>query len=68
KAGQVIIRIFNIIGKEVRTLSNNRYAPGVHRIFWDGKNNHGNKVPSGIYLYHLKADNFSRVKKMSLIR
>lgn len=68
KAGQVVLKIFNIIGAEVRTLMDAPYQAGYHRIHWDGKDNNGHPVASGVYLYRLQAGNFSQLKKMSLLR
>ncbi|MFQ5638543.1 MAG: DNRLRE domain-containing protein [bacterium] len=68
EASQVVLRIFNILGKEVRTLIHTQYVPGLHRIIWDGKDNQGKAVPSGVYFYQLQAGSFSQVKKMGLIR
>jgi len=68
KAGHAVLKIFNIIGAEVLTLVDEPFTAGYHRVRWDGKDNHGNLVTSGIYLYRLRVGNFSQVKKMSLIR
>ncbi len=41
---------------------------GNHRVIWDGRNNRGLTVPSGIYFYHLKAGTFNSTKKMVFVR
>ena len=67
-ASYVVVRIFNTLGQEIRTLTDKEYEAGFHRIRWDAKDNNGNLVSSGIYIYQLKAGAFSQIKKMSLIR
>ncbi|NIW45011.1 MAG: T9SS type A sorting domain-containing protein, partial [Gammaproteobacteria bacterium] len=64
----VSIRIYNIRGEEIRSLVDSPYTPGSHKIRWDGKDNNGNPVSSGIYLYQLQTNTFSQVRKMSLLR
>ena len=68
EASQVVVKIFNTLGQEIRALTDNEYKPGFHTIRWDGKNNNGSPVSSGTYLYQLKAGVFSQIQKMSLIR
>jgi flagellar hook assembly protein FlgD len=68
KADHIVLRIFNTLGQEIRTLADDYYQPGNYRMRWDGKDRHGNTVPSGIYLYQLQAGTFSQVRKMSLLR
>ncbi len=65
---QVRLEIFNILGQKVRTLVNTRMAAGKHQIVWDGKNEQGIAVPSGIYIYRLKTDHFSATRRMILLR
>jgi len=68
KPGHVVLKIFNILGAEVRTLADAPYEAGYHRVRWDGKDKNGKLVASGVYLYQLRAGSFSQVKKMSLLR
>ena len=64
----VHLQIFNTLGREIRTLIRSKLSFGEHGIYWDGTDNTGNPVPSGIYLYQLKAGDFIQSKKMSLLR
>jgi hypothetical protein len=68
EANHIVVRIFNILGEEIRTLVNQPYQPGSHSVRWDGRDEHGNQVASGIYLYQLQAGDFSQIRKMSLLR
>ncbi len=76
KAMDVKLTIFNIVGQKVRSLLNKKQASGTHKIKWDGKNELGNNLASGVYLYQIKAGDLStgtghvfvQTKKMLLIR
>ncbi|MGD9899269.1 MAG: lamin tail domain-containing protein [Calditrichaceae bacterium] len=67
-AASVTIRIYNILGQEVRVLTDNYYEAGLHSVRWDGKDKTGTAVSSGMYLYELRAGVFVQVKKMFLLR
>jgi hypothetical protein len=62
------LKIYNILGQRVRTLVNEKKFPGEYKVNWDGKDNKGNEVSSGIYLYKLKVDDYEQVKKMVLLK
>ncbi|MCK6561979.1 T9SS type A sorting domain-containing protein [candidate division KSB1 bacterium] len=68
EAGSVVLKIFNTLGEEIRTLAAAPFAAGHHRVLWDGKDNDGKPVASGIYLYQLRVGEFVQVRKMSLLR
>lgn len=66
---KVSLRIFDVLGKEVRTLINDEeYALGTHQVVWDGRNNHGEPVGSGTYIYRLEFGNFAKSMKMLLVK
>lgn len=60
--------IFDILGKKVRTLVNENQSAGFYRVKWDGKDDHGKDVSSGIYVYRIDAGNLSESKRMILVR
>jgi len=62
------LTIYNILGRRVRTLLNEEKVPGQYRVTWDGKDERGNEVGSGVYLYRLKAGDFEQTKKMVLLK
>jgi hypothetical protein len=62
------LAIHNILGQKVRTLVNEEKLPGQYRVMWDGKDEKGNEVGSGVYLYQLKAGDFQQTKKMILLK
>lgn len=70
----VELRIFNLLGEEIRTLVSGSESAGFKSILWDGKDNSVNLVSSGMYIYHFSAKSlesdreFHQIKKMVLIR
>ena len=67
-SSKVTLEIFNLLGQKVKTLVDVKQVAGEHSIQWDGKNEAGNLVTSGIYLYRLKAESFIEMRKMTFIR
>jgi parallel beta-helix repeat protein len=67
---EVEITIYNLLGKLVKTLVKTRQYPGEHKVLWDGKDDSGKEVASGIYFYRLKVSGLELVKpkKMVLLR
>jgi len=64
----VSIKIYDMLGREVKSLVNNETLAGNHSVDWNGENNLGYKVSSGTYIYRITAGNFVAVKKMVLIK
>ena len=62
------LNIYNILGQRVRTLVDEEKLPGDYKVVWDGKDEIGKDVASGIYFYKLKSGDFSQSKKMLLLR
>lgn len=60
--------IFNITGQMVKTLVNDHMSAGTHTITWDGTNENGNVVSSGIYFYKVVAGDIVTTKKMILMK
>ncbi len=65
--GIVLINIFDMRGKKVWTLSN-IFQAGIHSVRWNGKNNLGDKVPSGTYLVEANNNKLTKTTKMLLIK
>lgn len=65
---QVTLKIYNIAGQLVRILVDEEKALGMYTIGWDGKNDSGEDVSSGIYFYQLKTNELSESKRMALIK
>ncbi len=68
RTANISIVIFNTLGQKIRTLVNKRQTPGQYTVVWDGKDDYGRNVASGIYLYQLKTNDFVQTKKMILIK
>lgn len=64
----VVIEIFNITGQKIKTLVNDYYASGSHKAVWNGINDNGEKVSSGIYFYTIKAGAYFKTNKMTLLK
>ncbi len=64
----VRLEIFNIKGQKVKTLLSNKLEKGIHQIIWQGKDDLGHQVSSGIYFYRLKAGKNLLTKKMMLLK
>lgn len=64
----VSLEIFNVQGQKIRTLLNGIITNGLHVVKWDGKNEFGQNVTGGLYIYRLKAGSFVQTKKMLLIK
>jgi hypothetical protein len=68
KAGRLSLRIYNVSGALVKVLEERDREPGRYEIGWDGNNEHGEKVSSGVYFYRLTAPGFSQTRKMLLLK
>jgi enterochelin esterase-like enzyme len=68
EASEVVVKIFTLTGSEVRTFVSGQYQVGVHTVNWNGRDNNGQLVASGVYLYQVQAGSFKQVRKMSLLR
>ena len=67
-ANHVSIDVFNSLGQKVRTLVDRNMTAGTYRESWDGRDDTGNVVPSGIYFYNMRSSHFNSVKKMLLVK
>jgi len=68
KTGNVQIKIFSINGQLVKTLESTHQIPGTHSVVWDGKNDGGQTVASGLYIYQVAFENSMLAKKMLFIK
>ena len=68
EAGNITISIYNIQGQKVKTLMRGYKQAGFYKISWDGTNEHGTAVNSGVYFYTLLAKGYKETKKLILLR
>ncbi|GAB4340350.1 MAG: hypothetical protein Kow0037_26140 [Calditrichia bacterium] len=64
----VRLEVFNILGQRVKTLVNRKMDPGYYEVVWDGTNDFGAKVASGLYIYRIQAGDFVKSHKMILMK
>jgi hypothetical protein len=64
----VSLKVYNMLGQLVKTLVNESKEAGTYEVVWDGKDESGDQVASGVYFYKLDAQDYSQTKKMVLIR
>jgi subtilisin family serine protease len=68
EGGQVSLLVFDVSGRLVRTLANGPLAAGAHAVSWDGRDDHGQAAPSGIYLYRLTANGETTTRRMTMLK
>ena len=66
--GMVSLVVYNVLGQRVRTLADAPMAAGQYSITWDGRNDAGSTLSSGVYFYRLQAGATAIVKKMLLLK
>ena len=64
----VTITIYDLMGRSIKTLVDNKQIAGSRSVRWDATNNVGQPIPSGMYVYSIKADGFRQTKKMILLK
>jgi hypothetical protein len=64
----VTLKVYNILGQVVKTLVDEPKSAGTYQVIWDGKDQNGEEVSSGIYFYRLKAQDYEETKKMILLK
>ncbi|HCM16175.1 MAG TPA: hypothetical protein DHW79_09595, partial [Candidatus Cloacimonas sp.] len=68
KAQNISLDIYNTKGQLVRNLATGQMGEGNHRVTWNGKDNTGRSLASGIYFYRLKTESYSSTRKMLLLK
>jgi spore coat protein A len=67
-AGPVDLRIFDVRGQKVRTLASGVFSAGEHSVMWEGQDDSGRSLPSGVYFYQLRARDTVQKRKMLLVQ
>ncbi len=68
ESGHVELLIYNTFGQKIRTLVNQTFAAGTWTVSWNGCDDRGNRMPSGIYYYRLSTSDFTSQKKLIMIK
>ena len=68
KAGEIQIRIFNSMGQVVRTLAHSSFQPGRYKVQWNGLDDFGQSLSSGLYIYRLDAEEFNQTRRMTFLK
>jgi len=62
------LTVFNVLGQSVNDLVDGELPRGVHTVVWDGTDNNGRAVSSGVYFYRLETDTQQMTRKMMLLK
>jgi flagellar hook assembly protein FlgD len=69
EGGHVSLKVYNVAGQLVKTLVNDVKTPAAeYKVTWDGKSDSGNTVASGVYFYRLVTKDFTRTRKMVILK
>lgn len=66
--GDVELTIYDVLGHQIRRLADQRMKAGYHAEAWDGKNDDGFRISSGIYFYRLQTKRFVKVRKLIFLQ
>ncbi len=65
---RALVQVFNLLGEKVKTLAKGERAAGHYTVTWDGTDDDGMKVPSGVYFYRLVSTDYVTAKKMIMVK
>jgi flagellar hook assembly protein FlgD len=67
-AAKVKLEVYNLLGNKIQTLVDEDIGAGYYSESWDGKDENGLQVSTGIYFYRLRANNYTQTKKLLIIK
>lgn len=67
-ASRITLHVFDLMGRQVRTLMNRQMPPGKHQVVWNGTDDRENPVPSGAYILRLRVGNSVQTRRLLLVR
>ncbi len=68
EATYVHLSVYDASGKRIKTIVNKRQDAGIYSVQWNGRNEAGGYVPSGVYIYRLETENYSEARRMVLLK
>ncbi len=66
--GPVTIQLYDLAGQRIRTLVQGEHQAGTYKVLWDGRDNEGRSVATGVYLVHLLSHGYREISKITLIK
>ena len=66
--GKVRLEIYDLRGKLARSLARDSYSAGRHEVIWDGKDNSGHRLPSGVYMVRMQAQETNEIQKVLMLK
>ena len=66
--GNVEIVVYDMMGREIKTLVSGYHSPSTYQVIWNGTDNRGKIVPSGVYFYQMNSSEFSQVNKVMFLK
>ena len=68
KGGNAELTVYDVAGRQIRTLVSGFVPEGEHRVTWNGQDDRGIPAASGVYFYRLRTDGFVETRKMVLLK
>ena len=68
KMQHLSVRIYNLLGQEIRVLAEQEFTPGQHELKWDGRDHLGQPMGTGVYLYRLEGEQIEMTGRMLLVK
>ena len=65
---RTVVKVYDVLGRVVKTLVDENLAPGFHSRHWDGLNDNGEKISSGVYFYSITAGEFRKTRGMLMLK
>ena len=66
--GNVAIVVYDMMGREIKTLVSGYHTPSTYQVVWNGTDNRGKIVPSGVYFYRMNSSEFTQVNKVMFLK
>ena len=68
EAGEIDLTIFNLLGQKICTLEHGMYRAGTYQLHWNGRDDAGKEIASGVYLFRLQAGPYTNLHRLMLLR
>jgi len=68
QSGYVTMKVYDVLGRCVRTLASGEYSAGNYSIVWDATDDSGNNISAGVYFYTISAENYHATRRMMFIK